>query len=301
MEEKADVCHREKFKSTDHNIMIKAPVPVNEKERLKALIELNILDSPMEKSFDDIVKMASRICETPIALVSLVDENRQWFKAKVGIEETQTPRDISFCGHVVNGQSTLVVKDSTRDERFFDNPAVTGPLKVQFYAGAPLITTCGHSIGTLCVIDHKARSLSEEQITYLEILSKQIITQIELRKKYQELQELSLKVMEQQELLKSQEKLAVIGKLSSGVSHEINNPLAIISGSVLILKSMLQKNDPIENILEQLVRIDQTVTRLSKVGKALRTISVSRHDGFKDAETIEKTFHHLMEEAKKAG
>lgn len=281
--------------------MRKAPIPSNEHERLSALLELRILDTPEEKPFDDLVNMASRICDAPIALVSLIDEHRQWFKAKVGIDATETPRDISFCGHAIADTKIMMVEDSSKDERFFDNPAVTGPLQVKFYAGAPLVTAGGLSIGTLCVVDHKPRKLSDDQLNYLSILSKQIMTQMELRRKFQELQDLTKTVMEQQELIKSQEKLAVIGKLSSGVSHEINNPLAIISGSVLILKSMIQKGEPMENIEGQLTRIDQTVTRLSKVGKALRVISISDNEGFKDVETIEKTFFQMMDEAKKAG
>lgn len=281
--------------------MKKAPIPSNEQERLKALLELKILDTPEEKSFDDIVKMASRICDAPIALVSLVDEHRQWFKAKVGITENETPRDISFCGHAIHDTTIMIVEDSSKDERFHDNPLVTGPLQVKFYAGAPLVTSGGKSIGTLCVVDHKPRILSEEQQNYLSILSKQIIAQMELRRKFQELQDLTKVVIEQQELIKSQEKLAVVGKLSSGVSHEINNPLAIISGSVLILKTMIQNGEPMENIEGHLTRIDQTVTRLAKIGKALKVISASNNEGFLDVETIERTFFQLMDEAKKAG
>lgn len=287
--------------------MIKAPIPQNEIERLKALLEYQVMDTPNEDSFDDLVLMASEICNTPIALVSLLDDKRQWFKSRVGLLASETPRDISFCGHAIQKDEIFVVKDSHKDERFFDNPLVVGPPDVRFYAGAPLITPSGMAIGTLCVIDHQARELSDEQERYLKILSKQVIAQLEIRKSmkkiqesFLELQNLSKQVIDQQDIIKAQEKLAVIGQLSSGVSHEINNPLAIISGSVLIVRTMLQRGDSPEKILGQLGRIDATVSRLTMIGKALRAISSKKAEGFKDVKTIEETFHKMMDEAKKA-
>ncbi len=288
--------------------MLKAPTPLVEFERLKALLEYEVLDTVSEQSFDDLVKMASHICGTPIALVSLIDSNRQWFKAKHGLDAPETPRDVSFCGHaIVNPGSIFVVPDSFKDDRFADNPLVVGAPNVRFYAGAPLVNDSGFALGTLCVIDHQPRELSADQLTFLEILSRQVVAQLEIRKalrlakqNFQELQNLSQTVLEQKDVISSHEKLAVIGHLASGVSHEINNPLAIISGTVHIMRFLLQKNEPSDKIIAELGRIDATVIRLNKIGKALRTISGDRAASFKDAKEIEETFLKMMDEAKKS-
>jgi hypothetical protein len=288
--------------------MMKAPIHLNETDRLKALLDYNILDTAPEQSFDELVKMASDICGTPIGLVSLVDEKRQWFKAKHGLPAAETSREISFCGHaVVSADSLFVVPDSFKDERFAENPLVLGPPNVRFYAGAKLVSDSGHAVGTLCVIDHQPRELSRDQRKFLEIISHQVVAQLEIRKALRqttdnlhELQTLSKKVLEQQEIIQSLEKLSVIGHLASGVSHEINNPLAIISGTVHILRYMLQKNDPPEKIINELARIDATVGRLTKIGKALRAISGEHAAGFKDVKSIEESFYAMMEDAKKS-
>ncbi len=288
--------------------MFKAPMPARETERLNALLDYKVLDTVSEKSFDELVLMASQLCGTPVAMVSLVDEHRQWFKAKHGVTTEETPRDISFCGHaIVNPDSVFVVPDSQKDERFADNPLVLGPPNVRFYAGAPLVSASGFAVGTLCVIDHKPREMTPDQLKFLEILSRQVVAQLEIRKalrttteNFQELQKLSKTVLEQQGLIRAQEKLSVIGNLASGVSHEINNPLAIISGTVHILRFLIQKNEAPEKIISELGRIDTTVIRLTKIGKALRSISGERAAGFKDAKAIEETFLSMMAEAKKS-
>lgn len=152
--------------------MKKPPLPKNERERLRTLKGLEVLDTPPDPVLDDLAQMAAHLCDTPIALVSLVDENRQWFKARVGLATPETPRDISFCGHVVHSGSSLVIGDALEDERFADNPLVTGAPDVRFYAGAPLRTREGHVLGTLCAIDARARDITEEQIAQLESLAR---------------------------------------------------------------------------------------------------------------------------------
>jgi two-component system, NtrC family, sensor kinase len=285
--------------------MIKPHLPLDEHDRLQTLLEYEVLDSPEEENFDDLVKMASEICATPIALISLLDDQRQWFKASAGLGVKETPRDISFCGHAIHQEDVFIVPDSKLDARFNDNPLVTGDPQIGFYAGAPLIAPNGKAIGTLCVIDHRPRELSETQLRHLRILSRQVMAQLEIRKSIKkmgenfiELQSLSKKVLEQQELIKAREKLAVIGELASGVSHEINNPLAIISGSVLIVSTMLEKGEGKDIIRPQLDRIDVTVRRLSKIGKALSSISGDKGEGFKDAQSVKERFLELMKEAK---
>lgn len=154
-------------------------IPTDEVRRIRALKAMNILDTPPEISLDEITTLASIICNTPISLISLIDENRQWFKSKVGISVSETPREHSFCGHAVFNSKTLIVEDSHLDLRFKDNPLVTGDLGVRFYAGAPLITSNGLALGTLCVIDHVPKTLSLDQISSLEILSRQVVRNFE--------------------------------------------------------------------------------------------------------------------------
>lgn len=156
--------------------------PLSEADRLNALREFHVLDSAPEEAFDDIAALASQICGTPIALVSLVDDQRQWFKARVGMEEQETSRDIAFCAHAILGTETLVVPDATRDPRFADSPLVTENPRIRFYAGAPLTTSEGHAIGSMCVMDREPRQLTERQLDCLRILSRQVVANLELRR-----------------------------------------------------------------------------------------------------------------------
>ncbi len=159
-----------------------APPTDDEQDRLQALRAYAILDTPNEPEFDDLVALAAQVCAAPIALVSLVDEHRQWFKASFGLQARQTPREVSFCGHALLEKDLLVVPDTARDERFADNPLVTGDPGIRFYAGAPLRTADGQTLGTLCVIDRQARELSEAQRRGLLVLSRHVMAQLELRR-----------------------------------------------------------------------------------------------------------------------
>ncbi|MBT8470445.1 MAG: PAS domain S-box protein, partial [Deltaproteobacteria bacterium] len=162
---------------------MKAPrIPENEAARLRALESYRVMDTPPESSFDDLTTLVARILDVPIALVSLVDADRQWFKSRYGLDAPETPRDISFCGHVVAEQELLVVPDAFADNRFHDNPLVTGDPRVRFYAGVPLRTPDGHVLGTLCAIDHDARLVSADQLDTLSILGRQVADQLELRR-----------------------------------------------------------------------------------------------------------------------
>ncbi|HMI90699.1 MAG TPA: diguanylate cyclase [Polyangiales bacterium] len=162
--------------------MVAPPKPPDEDARLMALAALEILDTEPEQEFDAIVKLAAEICEVPIALVSLVDERRQWFKARVGLETRETPRDVAYCAHAISEDRTLIVPNAALDARFKDNPLRTGPPRAEFYAGVPLRTGAGHNIGTLCVIDHFPRSLSAAQQSALEALAAQVVRLLELRR-----------------------------------------------------------------------------------------------------------------------
>src|SRR5947207_5687159 len=166
---------------------MKAPIPSNEKQRLKVLWQYEVLDTIPEEVFDDLTELAARICEAPIALITLVDEDRQWFKSKVGVTINETSRDISFCGHAITHPDLFIVPDATMDKRFAKNPLVTSDPKIRFYAGAPLITPDGHALGTLCVIDKVPRELRPDQKQALRVLARHVMTQLELRRHSREL------------------------------------------------------------------------------------------------------------------
>ena len=159
----------------------------NEPARLEALRLYRVLDTGSEQAFDDIVALAAFICGVPIALISLMDEDRQWFKAKVGLEASETPRDQAFCAHTILGRDSLVVEDAQQDPRFAANPLVTGAPHVRFYAGTPLITPEGHALGTLCIIDRFPRKLSKDQHNALEALGRQVSLLLEFRRTSHEL------------------------------------------------------------------------------------------------------------------
>jgi len=156
------------------------PVPSQEAQRLEALRQYHILDTPAEQSYDDITALAAFICDVPIALISLVEDHRQWFKSKVGLDVDETSRDVSFCAHAIVGKDPMVIPDARIDQRFADNPLVTCAPNIQFYAGVPLITPGGAAIGTLCVIDHRPRELTTKQLKTLEALARQVVLQLEL-------------------------------------------------------------------------------------------------------------------------
>lgn len=161
----------------------------SEKRRLAVLWEYQVLDTIPEEVFNDLTELAASICEAPIALISLVDEDRQWFKSKVGTTVSETSRDISFCAHAIKHSGLFVVPDATKDQRFAENPMVTSEPHIRFYAGAPLITPDGYALGTLCVLDTVPRQLRTEQKQALTILARHVVSQLELRRRSRQLSE----------------------------------------------------------------------------------------------------------------
>jgi len=192
----------------------------DEIKRLEALKGYSILDTMAEEEYDDITYLASQICGTPISLISLIDDKRQWFKSHHGLDATETPKEFAFCAHAINDKNNIfIIPDSRKDERFYDNPLVTDDPHVIFYAGIPLTNKAGFALGTLCVIDNEPNSLDEFQIKALKALSNQIIALFELRKMTVELETKAKEIEARNDVLK---------KFAGNAAHDIKSPLATI-------------------------------------------------------------------------
>ncbi|MEW9797257.1 hybrid sensor histidine kinase/response regulator [Alteromonas sp. CYL-A6] len=193
--------------------MQSAPHPESEAKRLTELLSFDVLDTEAEALFDELTLLASEICQTPIALISLVDQDRQWFKSNHGLDASETPRNVSFCAHAILQHDVMEVRDTHSDQRFFDNPLVTEEPHIRFYAGSPLVTSGGEAIGTVCVISDRPKTLTIEQKKALKSISKTIVAHLELRRKNQELRRTS----------------QIQSDFLSYVSHEIRTQLNGIS------------------------------------------------------------------------
>ena len=238
-----------------------------EEQRIATLKQFEILDTPPEESFDAIVKLTASICETPICLISLVDEARQWFKAKVGLEADQTPREIAFCPHTIQGTDILTVPDALADDRFRDNPLVVNDPNIRFYAGMPLITSEGFAIGTLCVIDRAPREgLIEHQRQSLRLLAREVVLQLELRRTINELNQA------RNTLHSANVELEAFG---AAVAHDLRAPLRHIDGFAAMLAEQLPNDlstygavDRIRGACAQAQNIIDALLALSRVSKA---------------------------------
>jgi signal transduction histidine kinase len=214
------------------NDMQNTEINVQEKERIKALKALNILDSEPEREYDELTQLAAYICDTPVAFISLIDKDRQWFKSKVGLDTCETKRSISFCTHAIQQPEIVYeVEDASKHETFMDNPFVTDK-GVRFYAGASLIHESGHVLGTICVIDFEPKKLSDQQKLALKNLSNQAVKLLELRSRNQNLREVQHNLKEKNAQLKN---------FAGVVSHDMKMPLSNIIITIDILKSKYAK------------------------------------------------------------
>lgn len=221
-----------------------ADILENEEERLKLLDSYKILDTLPEEDYDAIAQIASGICNTPIALITLVDKERQWFKSSYGVNVSETPREIAFCAHtILNSDELFIVNDARKDKRFFDNPLTTEKPNVVFYAGAPLNTSEGHALGTLCVIDTKPNNLNDSQKESLKLLANQIVSLLELRKKNEELKTVNSKVIQLNEQL---------NKFAFRLTHDLKSPISGVNFLLHVLKEdhhKLFENTAAENYI----------------------------------------------------
>ncbi|MEH2419576.1 MAG: GAF domain-containing protein [Nostoc sp.] len=234
---------------------MKAPLPDNEAQRIETLLQYKILDTPSEAAFDDLTHLASYICQAPIALISLIDTNRQWFKSKVGVDALETHRDLAFCAHAILQPDVLVVPDATDDERFAANPLVTSDPNIRFYAGVPLINPEGYALGTLCVIDYVPRELTPDQIEALRTLGHQVIKQLELRRNLASLVLVTNKGKQTQRVRKQFFKrivagfslasaiLVLIGVVSDQNTRISTNNRSIVKNTYKKIKSLSQIKD----------------------------------------------------------
>ncbi|RXH56863.1 GAF domain-containing sensor histidine kinase [Granulicella sibirica] len=231
------------------------PGSSEEEARLAALKRYSVLDTMPEMGYDDVTRLASFICDTPISLVSLVDADRQWFKSVQGLPIRETPREESFCALTLGTAETLIVEDATADPRFRNNSLVFGDPNIRFYAGAPIVEPGGEVLGTVCVIDTKPRVLEPRQIAALEALARQVMTLLELRRTIDDNARAAAK-------MQTIEKLAAVGQLASAMSHEINNPLQSMTNLLYMAdacENRADQQDYLRKSQEELARISQTV------------------------------------------
>ena len=244
-----------------------ARIPENEPSRLAALYGYNVLDTEQEGIFDELTDLAASLFDAPIALISLIDESRQWFKSRVGLDAKQTSRDVAFCSHAILQPEVFVLPDTLNDKRFADNPLVTGPPHIRFYAGAPLFTADGHGLGTLCIIDREPREISKKQQKFLSTLRTHVLKLLELRRLTREL-DVSHRELE---------------SFSYSISHELRSPLRAISGySQILLDDFTDNlNSEAKNMLERIrhagEQMDHVTSDIVKLARLSRQSLNIRH------------------------
>jgi signal transduction histidine kinase len=238
--------------------MVPSQIPSDDQRRLKELHRYEVLDTSYEAEFNDVALLAATICKTPIALISLIDAKRQWFKAKVGIDVNEFPRDISFCGHTITADTEVFeITDATEDERFLDNPLVTGEPFIRYYAGVPLINQNGYKMGTISVIDTKPGEINAEQIFTLQTLARQVVKLLD--------QNLMNKQLETQRI-KLQQQMELQNRILSIIAHDVRNPIGAVKSIIeLNARKILSQQDSSELMNMAGKQIDGTVELLNNL------------------------------------
>ncbi len=238
--------------------MLVAPIPANESKRLQELFRLEILDSPYEQEFDELVQLASQICQTPVSLITLIDHDRVWFKAKVGTDLPEAGRSIMFCPHAIaGGEDVFIVPDTISDERFSDNPVVAHDPHIRFYAGAPLTSANGYKLGTLCILDVVPRQLTPEQRSTLRVLSHQAVRLFDSRIKNKQLARQQQRL---EELARTQTRIISI------VSHDVRNPLGSLRSMLDMMGAgLLEPDETAEMITVGKRQVDSTTEMLNNL------------------------------------
>ncbi|MEG3638300.1 sensor histidine kinase [Magnetococcus sp. PR-3] len=292
--------------------MQSAKPPTDELHRLDALYRYQILDTEAEQIFDDLTQLAAYICDVPIALISLIDPERQWFKSKVGVDVDHTSREIAFCAHAILEETIFEVEDARLDQRFHDNPLVTQAPNIRFYAGAQLVTPSHHAIGTLCVIDDQPKHLNDEQKLALERLSRQVISNMELRLNQQKLIIQNQSLTQQQVLLKEARRIAeqanqTKDQFLATMSHELRTPLTSVLGSLKLvhggvagklpdkatklIATAVRNGDRLLSLVNDL--LDFSKIKAGKMEMSLQVVE-SRH-------LVEKAFEAIQSQAEDKG
>jgi signal transduction histidine kinase len=275
--------------------MISARLPANESGRLQELFMMSVLDTQPENEFNEIVEVASRICNMPISLITLLDKDRQWFKAKIGLDVDQTDRCNAFCAHTILGDGMMEVPDAKKDERFVDNPLVITNPHIRFYAGVPLVSSNGYKLGSLCVIDTVPRKLNEDQIFALDILSKQVIRLFDIRLHSLEIEAKNAIVERQKKHL--EELSEIQNKIISIVAHDVRSPVASLK-KVLDLKktgdiSLEEMDKFMAMVAKQMDGTINLLTNLVDWGGILLNKSAAKHINLNLHKLVNNKFQNL--------
>jgi PAS domain S-box-containing protein len=252
--------------------MTPAPKPNNEAARIESLLQCRVLGTTPEPGFDRITDLAAYICQTPIALVSLIDRDRQWFKSRVGLEATETPRDIAFCAHAILQSDIFIVPDTLKNETFRNNPLVTNDPKIRFYAGVPLISTEGHAWGTLCAIDRIPRELTPEQIKALKMLAQQTVHLLELRRTLSELDRTALKRTSSQQkrsrfLVKIAVGIGLASALFAAIGFISHRSLTDLANTSFLFNQKHETLDKLNKVLQDIRDVDLVRHRFVLTGR----------------------------------
>jgi len=258
-----------------------------ENARVANLMSYRILDTPSEREFDDLVRLAAVLCDAPIAMMSLIDDHRQWCKARWGIEVSEFPLEQSLCAHAVHSGKDVVVTDATFDKRFSQYPLIAGGPKFRFYVGVPLISREGYALGALCVVDYNPRQIDIQKLNLLKMLANQVVSVME-RNRYAD------QVEVQRGMLKASSRLASLGQMAASIVHEINNPLSILQAraSMLAMQSRDGKTTS-ESAAEAAEKMLETTRRMNKIiGGLSSSLGNSDHEPYQEVsinQIIEET------------